>query len=740
MATIKDVAKLAGVSHGTVTNVLNNTGNVNIEKVRRVMDAVEALKYSPQVAARNLKNSSMNAVGVILPNVTDSFFAQLYSSVESTLTAAGYSVMLFLTKDIIEKEKQAVSVAMTLRLSGLILVTCQPDNTEFFQELMKNSTIIVFVEREPKDIDCNFICFQNDKSIRYATSLMLKKDLAPVALITGPDNYSSERMCLEGYKSALEHADEAFNGQYVRHTDYTNESGFKSAMQLISLDPPPQAILCTSTQLLEGAIGALQWSGHHANLVSLSEASWNDNRYKGIDMIPRLSYQMGEKAGQLLIENMRSPVFYDHKRIFINNIRADLEEPVTKKPVINFDETVRVLLPADTFSTAFEIMLPDLKKRFGISAKLEAYSYNQLHDEIWKKSHDNDCDVFLFDIPWLAEFASNGLICDMTPFLENSELDLDTLLLNNMEKYLKYDDMIHALPHRIVNQLLFYRKDYFEDLKLRQIFFSQYHSELNAPRSWPEFNAIARFFTKQFNPESPTTYGYTMGVPDPSVVITDFLPRLWALGGDVFDHRGHIQLSSPEALKALTSYLESAAYTLQSQQEDGWERGSVEFSKGDVAMMIAFSTRVPRLSDRSISNVVGKVGFDEIPGGVSVLGGWLFGINSKSKKKDIAFEFVKWACSRECSIPITILGGFSATRDLYSSGQLQELYPWLNKTMETLERSRMRAFPKEAAKLSIKHYELILADAINKSLVGAATPKEALEEASDRMDRFIRGL
>ena len=99
-------------------NVLKGAGNVNPEKVKRVMDAVKELGYTPQVAARNLKNSGMDAIEIILPNVTDSFYAQLYSSIESTLSAAGYSVMLSITNDIAEKEKQSIFYGRKFETSG----------------------------------------------------------------------------------------------------------------------------------------------------------------------------------------------------------------------------------------------------------------------------------------------------------------------------------------------------------------------------------------------------------------------------------------------------------------------------------------------------------------------------------------------------------------------------------------------------------------------------------------------
>jgi hypothetical protein len=466
------------------------------------------------------------------------------------------------------------------------------------------------------------------------------------------------------------------------------------------MDQPPKSIICTNTQLLEGAIGALHWSGQNVSLASLGEANWNDNRYPGVEILPRQGSLMGERAGQLLLDNIDNPVFYDTKRILLDNVRVDLDGDISSPAVIRHEKTIQVVLPHDAFTKAITSLLPDLEKHSGVKVKLTEYDYDQLYHDISQNVHASTCDIFLIDIPWLPEFASKGIISDLSGFIEGGDFDIDTLLDYNMLEELTYEDKLYALPHRFTSQLLFYRKDLFEDLKFKRMFYNQYSSELTPPRTWLEYNAIARFFTREFNPESPTKYGCTMGRANPSVIITDFLPRLWASGGDVFDHKGRVVLHSPEAIKALNGYVESLQYTNPAIVEYGWEERAVEFSRV-IRDGCGIYGRAPRLSDRGISSVVGKVGFEDIPGAIPVLE---MAVLHKRKEQEERgrVRFYTVGVQPRMLDPHNNTGRFSANKHLYSSGQLQQLYPWLNKSLEILRKSKTRRLPKAAENLSIK--------------------------------------
>ena len=736
MATIKDVAARAGVSHGTVTNVLKCSGNVSPDKVKRVMEAVEELGYRPQVMARSLKNSSMDAVGIILPNTTDFFYSQFYSAAEATLSTAGLSVMLFTTNNVAEKEKQCVSIAEGLRLQGLIMITCQPENTAFFERIMDNMKLVL-VDREVTNLDCNYIALNNKKSVHYAVSTMISQGHYPVAIIAGQEKYSSERECLEGYRKAIFEKNLPFSDEYVWQVNETNESAFQAAAQLLQLPNPPKSIVCTSTQYVDGAIGAMRWANTKVELVSLGENSWNDNRFPCVRIIPRYSLKLGEEAANILLENINNPVFFDKKRVFLDNKWVDFEPKRAEK--MRKNETIKVMLQKGVCSKmAFDAMLPSFEEKSGIKVDMEEHEFTPLYYNIKDAAQSDDVDVFVFDISWLTDFASNNVLQNLTDLINSSGMDINAMVPKHMQKYLMFNDKIFALLHRFSGQLLFYRKDLFEDIAIKTQFHNQYGSELKAPKSWTELNAIARFFTREYNPTSPTTYGFTMGCANKSVVVCDFFPRLWALGGDVFDKKGKLTLDSPEAIKALNNYIESTKYCSPEIVNYSWAEDAQEFAGGDVAMLIEFPERTSCFADHSSSLVVGKVGFDHIPGNCTAIGGWLFGINAKSQKISSAFEFIKWASSEESYMPITVLEGLPATLELYSSVQLQTIYPWHKEAVECIKNSKERTLSRYARYCSVMEYEEIISDAIHRAVSGNISPGEALKRATKQIEQLIK--
>ena len=196
MATMKDVAKLAGVSHGTVSNVLSGAKGVKIDKINRVEQAIKKLGYKTNALARNLKtNSAHNSIYVVMPNLRDGAFRDMYDGISRNAEKKGYNVNLHLTDELVYREKHVLSHAQMYNIDGAIVISCQPDNVEYFSRLVKTGLDIVFLSREVKGADFVGLNFKNKfvKSIEEQIENGAKR----IALITGPKEYSFETLCVE---------------------------------------------------------------------------------------------------------------------------------------------------------------------------------------------------------------------------------------------------------------------------------------------------------------------------------------------------------------------------------------------------------------------------------------------------------------------------------------------------------------------------------------------------------------
>ena len=134
MATLKDVANLAGVSIATVSNYLNNTKPVSKEISKKIQDAVNELHYSINQNAKNLKSKTNTDIGVILPSLNDSYYVQLFQGIKSYFQNTNYYLNLDFSENIPESEKTLSIICLKKQVCGLILVSCQPMNWKFYYD------------------------------------------------------------------------------------------------------------------------------------------------------------------------------------------------------------------------------------------------------------------------------------------------------------------------------------------------------------------------------------------------------------------------------------------------------------------------------------------------------------------------------------------------------------------------------------------------------------------------------
>ncbi|HBE80046.1 MAG TPA: hypothetical protein DDW65_20035 [Firmicutes bacterium] len=745
MTTIKDVAKLAGVSHATVSNVMNGYQGVSLDKVQRVQNAIKALSYQPDANARSLKTSKSRTVGVILPNVIDPCFSQIFTGIERKLSEKQYTTSLYITLEIPAKEKQILEQVRRQRVDGIIIATCQPQKVQLFDSIIKSEIRSVFIEREINNQESNFVGFHNEQSIFEATSSSLANGFQVIALIIGPQEYYSEKQCLKGYMDALARYQININPRLIEITNFNKESAFKAAFRLLQLGEVPEVIITSSSQLTEGVMKAIALCEYNLMkkplVISLSEESWSSNFNPGMVNIPRLAMLAGETAAEVLLTNIENPAFHDNERIILENQNADLValETRTHHYYKKSFASLKVLMLESSASFSTYSLLADLRHEEGINVQIETLPINEIYYEIKKEVLTSDYDVFQIDIPWIPEFAEYGFLFDLSDNIQANPAVTADLIPGILDEYAKYDNRFYGLPYMYGGaQILFYRKDLFEDLKLQRLFFEQYHTALRPPKTWTEYNAVAKFFTKAFNPDSPTQFGTTLGGRYPSGSVCEFLPRKWAYGGSAFDENANVVLNSKETIKALKNYCESYQYASPNSPEYWWDEQVLEFCEGKAAMMVLFISHATDISDRYKSKIVGNVGYDIIPGGIPLLGGWSLGINNNSRKKELAFKFISWACRKELAIPHTILGGSTPCVNLYQSSELISLYPWLLKSFESFKISRKRLLPKFRNRImSEKKYEEILGEAVYKSITNQLTPELAIERAAEKFQQLI---
>ncbi len=606
---------------------------------------------------------------------------------------------------------------------------------------------LVCVEREPVDNPFSFVGSDSGDSVREVMEGELRSGARNIALFTGPAEYSSERECIDAYRQALELYSIPFDAHFLSITNFDKESAFKAAMKIFQSANLPETIIVTSTQILEGLLTAARLSSsYHAwesSIIVLGEDSWTGNAYRNIERIPRRTIRLGEIAAELLLENINAPAFSEAKRIRLKNRIPEAPDsslsPLRARPTPSSRKVVRAAMLKGSALEATYLLLGDFSKDHGIDVEIEGFDYDELFDALIDEKTRDRIDILQLDAPWMQEFVERGYVENLDPWIESDPNSIGHFIPGVLDAWARHSGHYFALPYMFGAQLLFYRRDLFENMAMQRLFHHIYKADLEPPRTWKEFNVVARFFTRSFNPVSPVLFGTTLGGRYSSGAVCEFLPRKWAYESG--EEEQDLSLDNDETYLALENYIESFRYASPGSENHWWDEQVMEFARGDAAMMILFVAHATELMNRSLSKVIGNIDYEFVPGRAPVLGGWSLCINSRSSVKDESFEFIEWLTGENIAIPHTILGGATTSVSLYKSSELLTIYPWLPKALESFPLSRKRPAIRrmDGGIVSERMYEKILGEAIHGCLVKDLDPREALR-AAERKIREIRGV
>ena len=136
------------------------------------------------------------------------------------------------------------------------------------------------------------------------------------------------------------------------------------------------------------------------------------------------------------------------------------------------------------------------------------------------ESGSSQIDVILFDVPWLAYYADKGYLLCLDELMEAYPLNTSNYLPNASRHYSVYNGRHYALPYMACTQLLFYRKDIFSNEEIADDLERKYMIPLKVPKNWFQFNALAKYFTRKYNPDSPVEFGHSMAVSNPDLFLS----------------------------------------------------------------------------------------------------------------------------------------------------------------------------------------------------------------------------
>lgn len=733
MPTIKDVARLAGVSISTVSNYLNNKPNLSAETAVRIQAAIDCLHYVAQDSAREVKRGCIDDVGVILPNISEPYLEKLMAGVKGFLSQNGRNIQLMLTDGSAINESRMLKNLIGKKATGIILYTCQPENSRIFETLACSGIPYVLLDRRPEDLDCDFVAVDCRETFFRITKSLLERGFTRIGLACGHEMFQENQQAVEGYLHAFRLLGIQADPSYICCNTASREYGFRAGIRLLELcSDESLAILTTSYHLAEGIRYAANF--HHKKVGrdvyilstgdSIDDVFYDDS---AIHKTSRNAFAIGESAARLLMTHVKAPLSTDKRQIIFRDefvLDEDIRPQKLPPVVCGWEDEIQALVLDDEMALGgLPQLLVNFYAREHINVRMKTVRTSMAFDYIneYLKSDRTDIDVILFDLPWLAYFASCGYLLDIGECLNRMPIDLSKYLPGAVDCMGKFEGRTYALPYLVSTQLLFYRKDLLEDKVLANQMEKRFVMSLKVPDSWFRFNAIARFFTREFNKDSPVEYGHSMALSNPSLLTCDLMPRIWECGGSLANSYNQLDFNSQANRKGIRNLLEAVLYSAPDAVQKRPANAVDDFLEGRTAMLYTFQNFAAELANRLKCCSINDVGYAPLPGN-STLSGWSLGIPRKSKHPESAFRFMRWATSTDVAIPHAILGGQSPCLSVYRNYDLISLYPWLPMAQQEFANARPR-FP-------VTMGEMVLnPDEIDKCLYDAILPMVA--QASD---------
>lgn len=271
MVSIKTVAEQAHVSIATVSRVLNGTKYVSPDVHKRVMDAVETLRYEPNAPARNLRRQRTQSVGILLPQLNDFFFSTLVYALEKRLSAEGYSPLFGSTENDHDKEMSAINNLIRYRVDAVILAPSVPVQKSIagIERLHDRNISTVVIDREIPDFEVNQVLSNNDQGGYTGASYLIKLGHQHIGIIdSAMDDIQYERGPgrdrTNGMERAMRDAGLLFDPALVVIDRVVNiEMGYHGALKLLRQSPHVTAIFAMTDAIAVGVLRAAVELGLH---------------------------------------------------------------------------------------------------------------------------------------------------------------------------------------------------------------------------------------------------------------------------------------------------------------------------------------------------------------------------------------------------------------------------------------------------------------------------------------------
>ncbi len=325
---LKDIAHDLNVSVMTVSKVVRGCADVGAETRSRVLARIKELNYQPNWVARSLAARRTFMIGLIVPDLMHSFFAEIAKGVSAAIRPLGYDVVICNSEEDSEVESSEVDRLLARQVDGLLLASAQaPSSLSLFERIEARGVPYVLIDRRFAESHASYVGADDEAIGRLATRHLIERGCRRIAHIAGPPLTPGVGR-RKGYQEALAAAGIAVPDSYVAHaTD--DASGYLAARRLLALEPRPDAIFGYNDPTAAGAMKAILEAGiaipEEVKVIGVGNVHYSDLLRVPLSTIDQSSSAIGQKAADMLIKSIGSKRKRPAKTVLIDPILVPRE-------------------------------------------------------------------------------------------------------------------------------------------------------------------------------------------------------------------------------------------------------------------------------------------------------------------------------------------------------------------------------------------------------------------------------
>jgi LacI family transcriptional regulator len=310
VTTLSDIAKDLKVSVVTVSKVLRNQGRISTRTRDRVLKRAKELDYRPNLVARSLVTRRTYTIGLLLPDFTHPFFAEIAKAIAETVRPRGYHVIISYFEEDPALERIEADSLLSRRVDGLILASSQlPGRLELFKQLRIRKLPFVLIDRPIDGVRASFVGVDNDAVGNLATTHLIEQGCRRIAHLRGPKiGLAAKR--LNGYRAALKKHKMKAPADYVVEAGFQDQTGYEAMKQLLKTNPRPDGVFGYNDPVAIGAMKALLEAGlrvpEDVAVIGAGNVHYSDALAVPLTTIDQKTREIGARAAELLLEQIES--------------------------------------------------------------------------------------------------------------------------------------------------------------------------------------------------------------------------------------------------------------------------------------------------------------------------------------------------------------------------------------------------------------------------------------------------